>query len=273
MLPAFASGQTVFRDALPDAPSPFIAQSTPVQQPAGSGSSSSVTPAAGQSAQQPSSDEELKQEEKQRILGVVPNFNTVYGQDAPPLTAKQKFQLDMKSSLDPFTFAAAALDAGLNEAEDQFTEYGWGAQGYGKRFAASYADTFDGGLWGNAILPIWWHEDPRYFRMGSGSFLRRALYSAATTVWCKRDNGSWGPNYANVAGNFVAGGISNLYYPSSDRGFGLTMEGALTVTAEGTIGAEFVEFWPDVSRRLFHKKDKPPARANGGATQGDPQPQ
>jgi hypothetical protein len=62
---------------------------------------------------------------------------------------------------------------------------------------------------------------------------------------------SFGPNYANVLGNFISGGISNAYYPAADRGFGQTVDGALTVTAEGIIGAEFVEFWPDISRHLF----------------------
>jgi len=256
-----ASAQSTSLTLLPDAPAPLLAQSSPPApsqqtapqpsaQPTGSSSSSSAKP----SPQQSNSEEELKQEEKQRILGVVPNFNTTNDKNALPLTPKQKFQLMWRSSVDPFVFVAAGLDAGVDEVQDQFPEYGWGVQGYAKRFGSSYADTFDGAFWGNAVLPVVMHEDPRYFRMGTGSIMRRALYSAATTVWSKRDNGRWGPNYANVAGNFVAGGISNLYYPASDRGAGLTVQRALTVTAEGTIGAEFVEFWPDVSKRLFRKR-------------------
>ena len=72
--------------------------------------------------------------------------------------------------------------------------------------------------------------------LGSGSFTHRFLYSASTTVWCKRDNGTWGPNYANVLGNFISGGISNTYYPAADRGVEQTLDRALTVTAEGVIG-------------------------------------
>ena len=81
-------------------------------------------------------------------------------------------------------------------------------------------------------------------------------------MWTKNDNGKWGPNYSNVAGNFISGGISNLYYPPEDRGIELTVDGALTVTAEGALGALGVEFWPDISRKLFHKRDHiPPAPA------------
>jgi hypothetical protein len=194
----------------------------------------------------------LKQEERQRILGVVPNFNTVESSaGVPSLSPGQKFHLMYKSSVDPFVFVADAFVAGLSQARDTNPGFGQGAEGYFKRFGASYLDTADGNLWGNAILPIVFKEDPRYFRLGSGTFTHRFLYSAATTVWCRRDNGTWGPNYANVLGNFISGGISNAYYPAAERGLGQTVDGALTVTAEGVIGAEFVEFWPDISRHLF----------------------
>jgi hypothetical protein len=196
----------------------------------------------------------LKREERQRILGVVPNFNTVESSDGvPSLSPGQKFHLMYKSSVDPFVFVADAFVAGLGQARNTNPGFGQGAEGYFKRFGASYLDTADGNLWGNAILPILFKEDPRYFRLGTGSFTHRFLYSASTTVWCKRDNGTWGPNYANVLGNFISGGISNAYYPAADRGVEQTLDGALTVTAEGIIGAEFVEFWPDISRHLFKK--------------------
>ncbi len=196
----------------------------------------------------------LRSEERQRILGVVPNFNTVESSaGVPPLSPGQKFHLMYKSSVDPFVFVADAFVAGYGQALNSNPGFGQGAKGYFKRFGASYLDTADGNLWGNAILPVLFKEDPRYFRLGSGSFTHRFLYSASTTVWCKRDNGTWGPNYANVLGNFISGGISNAYYPASDRGVEQTLDGALTVTAEGVIGAEFVEFWPDISRHLFKK--------------------
>ncbi len=200
------------------------------------------------------SDDMLKQEERQRILGVMPNFNTVESSSGvPSLSPGQKFHLMFKSSVDPFVFVADGFVAGYGQALNSNPGFGQGAKGYFKRFGAAYADTADGNLWGNAILPIVLKEDPRYIRLGSGTFTHRFLYSAATTIWCRRDNGSWGPNYANVLGNFISGGISNAYYPAADRGFGQTVDGALTVTAEGVIGAEFVEFWPDISRHLFKK--------------------
>jgi len=211
---------------------------------------------APQLSQHEKAEQELKKQEKQRILGVVPNFNTSNEQNAAPLSSGQKFRLAMRSAVDPFQFVAAGLSSGVNQAEGNFPGYGQGMQGYGKRFGAAYADQFDGTLWGNAILPSLLHEDPRYFRKGTGTFKQRLFYAASTTFICKRDNGTWGPNFANAAGNFIAGGISNLYYPSSDRGVGLTLQNAATVTVEGAAGAVFVEFWPDISRKLFPRRPK-----------------
>jgi len=211
-------------------------------------------------SQRQRAEQELKQQERQRILGVIPNFNTTDVENAAPLTPRQKFRLAFRSAMDPFQFVVAAGDAGISQAENDFAGYGQGAQGYGKRFGAAYADQFSGVIWGGAIFPVLLKEDPRYFRRGKGSFKSRLFYSISTTLWTKNDDGSWGPNYANVLGNLAAGGLSNLYYPSTDRGVGLTFQRAFTVTAEGALGAVVVEFWPDISSRLFHRQPaQPPA--------------
>jgi hypothetical protein len=256
-VPIARSQAAVAAANLPDAPQQGTSSSAPqsTQQP--DQSSQKLPNATKPSAQ--TSEEVLRQEERQRILGVVPNFNMVESAaNVPPLTPKQKFHLMYKSSIDPFVFVADGFVAGIGQAQDSNPGFGQGAAGYFKRFGAAYADTADGALWGNAILPVLFKEDPRYFRLGTGRFTRRFLYAASTTVWSRRDNGTWGPAYANVLGNFISGGISNAYYPAEDRGLEQTVTGALTVTAEGTIGAEFIEFWPDISRRLFKKRHTQP---------------
>jgi hypothetical protein len=260
MLPAagWAQAKAILADLdLPDAP--VAQQSDPVAPRAATPSNSPATSPQTSAKPTVTTADMLKKEEHQRILGVVPNFNTVDNADnVPKLSPGQKFHLAYKSTIDPFVFVADAFVAGLSQAQNSNPGFGQGAQGYFKRFGASYLDTADGTLWGNAILPVLFKEDPRYFRMGHGSFKRRFLYSASTTVWCRRDNGKWGPSYANVLGNFVSGGISNAYYPAADRGWEQTFDGAITVTAEGAIGAEFIEFWPDISRHLFKKHQAAP---------------
>jgi hypothetical protein len=198
-------------------------------------------------------EEELKQQEHQRIMGVIPNFNTSYVQNAAPLTPSQKFRLALRSATDPVAFLTAGFVAGIEQARDTFPDYGQGGEGYAKRFGAAYVDSFNGGMLGNALFPALLHQDPRYFRKGTGPFSHRLFYAIASTVRTRNDNGRWAPNYSNLLGNLAAGGISNLYYPESDRGFVLTVQRALTVSAEGALGSIFVEFWPDISAKLFGK--------------------
>ena len=201
---------------------------------------------------------ELKAEEQQRILGVVPDFNVTSLKNAAPLNPGQKFQLALKSAVDPFAFMAAGLDAGLSQWERDAPGYGLGAEGYAKRFESAYLDSFDGAILGNAVFPILLHQDPRYFRQGTGTFGSRFRHAIASTYRCKNDNGTWTWNYSNILGNIAAGGIANAYYAPSDRGAGLTFERSVTVTAEGAIGAIFYEFWPDLSRKLLTRKKKQP---------------
>jgi hypothetical protein len=259
------------------------AQSVPVPPPAtGTASADENTPPApvaqdtqpatqapkpqSETSQHDLAEQQLKQQTQQRILSVIPNFNTTNNPNAVPLTPRQKFRLALRSSVDPFQFVAAAGDAGISQWQDAFKGYGQGTEGYFKRFGAAYADQFSGEMWGNAIFPVLLHEDPRYFRKGTGSIKSRLFYAISTTVKCKNDDGTWGPNYANVLGNIAAGGLANLYYPSTDRGVGLTFQRAFTVTAEGALGSIFVEFWPDISRRVFHKHASEPQGS------GTPQP-
>jgi hypothetical protein len=218
--------------------------------------------------------EQLKKQEQQRILGIMPAFNSVYEGTVPPLTPKQKFQLMFKSTTDFYVFGFAAFTAGIGQAQNSHADYGQGVEGYAKRFGANYVDTADGNFWGNAVLPIVLHQDPRYYRLGHGTFKHRLLYSMSTTIMCKSDSGKWEPNYSNVLGNFIAGGISNLYYPSEDRGVEQTVQSALTVTAEGMIGAALIEFWPDVTHHYNEKRkakrDAAAAAAARDAQQANP---
>jgi hypothetical protein len=205
-------------------------------------------------------EEEIKVEEKQRVLGVIPNFYVSYVPNAAPLSSKQKFEIAWKTVVDPVTILLVGGIAGVQQAQNHFSEYGQGAQGYGKRFGAGYADTVAGTFIGAAILPSLLKQDPRYFYKGTGSTRSRALYAIANSVICKGDNRRWQPNYSNILGNFAAGGISNLYYPAADRnGAGLTFENGaigIGVTAVANLFEEFVirKFTPKVPNR---DPDKP----------------
>jgi hypothetical protein len=171
--------------------------------------------------------EQVRAEEKQRILGLVPNYYVSYNQDTAPLRPKQKFSLARRFTLDPVSFGIVGIIAGVRQANNTYTGYGQGAQGYGKRYAAAYGDFLTGVFISNAILPSLFRQDPRYFYRGTGSKQSRILYAMANSVICKGDNGHWQPNYSNIFGSLASGGISNAYYPAKDRnGAALTFENA-----------------------------------------------
>jgi len=235
----------------------------PAQTPASkgdSGSKDSATQTEAEKSQHEKAEEQLKEQERQRIAGVMAAFNTTRNKDAVPLSPGQKFRLFFKSATDPWPFFLTGVVAGIGQAEDSYSEWGQGFQGYAKRYGAAYSDYFIGNFFGNAVLPSLLREDPRYFQKGTGRGATRVLWAAASTVWCRRDKGTWGPNYANVAGNMIGAAIARVYYPASERTVGDTIDDGLTVTIEGIVGAEVIEFWPDLERHFKRKHAEKLAR-------------
>ena len=264
---------------LPDTPLPGPQQTSPPSNPPLTGHSDSQPPVAQsavtqdpEEAERQKARDQLQAQEKQRVFGVMATFNTTTNKDALPLSTAQKYQLFFKSASDPWPFLLAGFGAGIDQAEDSFPEYGQGMQGYAKRFGAAYTDYFTGNLLGNAVLASMMKEDPRYFQKGTGSYTSRFLWAATSTVWCKRDNATWGPNYANVLGNLMGAAVSNLYYPQADRTVGDTLSRGFTVTAQAIIGSEVIEFWPDIVRHHRRKQAEKLARQSG-LTISKPAPQ
>jgi hypothetical protein len=187
-------------------------------------------------------EEQVKAEIKQRVFGVFPNFYTSFIWNAAPLAPKQKFELAIRSNIDPVAFLTTAGIAGEEQIRGRFKGYGDGIEGFGRRYGAAYGDNVIGRMIGGAILPTIFHQDPRYFYRGSGSIGFRALYAIGSAIVCKGDNGRWQPNYSHVLGNFAAGGISNLYRPDADRGPLLAINNALIHTAGNAVANLIREF-------------------------------
>jgi len=161
--------------------------------------------------------QQVKAEEQQRVLRVIPNIYVVYEPHPEPLTTSMKFHLAYKSLTNPFFFGRTAAWAGVAQARNDPSEWHQGAEGYGKRLGAGFADAVSGSLISNAILPSLLHQDPRYFYQGSGTKKSRALHAMLAPVICKGDNGAWQPNYSQWGGSLIGYSISTAYYPASSR--------------------------------------------------------
>jgi hypothetical protein len=193
--------------------------------------------------------EQVRAEEKQRVLGIVPNFFVSYDPNAAPLTAKLKFKLAFRTSIDPVTFAASAFIAGINQAADT-PNYVQGAKGYGQRFGASYANNVSDIMIGGAILPALLHQDPRYFYQGTGTKKSRALHAMLYPFVCRGDNGRLQPNFSTIGGDLASSAITISYNPPGDNGVGMLFEDLIISTAErmaSTLAQEFV------LNRMTHK--------------------
>lgn len=187
---------------------------------------------------------QIKTEVSQRLFGIIPNFYATYDPNPVPLPAKLKVKLAWKSATDPLTVVGIAMFAGLDQAGDRWGAYGQGAEGYGKRFGATYANVFTATFIGSGVMASVLRQDPRYFYKGSGTMRSRWVRALSSSIICKGDNGNWQPNYSNVIGSFAGAGIEYTYTPAHDRrpAGSFVVSNALLRLGETSLAGVFQEF-------------------------------
>jgi hypothetical protein len=186
--------------------------------------------------------EQVKIEEQQRVLGIVPNFYVAYdAKDAVPLSTKLKFKLAMRVAIDPVTIAGVGFRAGIQQAGDT-PNYVQGAKGFGQRFGAITADGLSDILIGGAVLPSLLHQDPRYFYQGTGKTTSRLKHALFSPFVCRGDNGKPQINFSSLGGDLASSALSNTYYPNSNRGSGLVFGNFAIGTAERMLMGMIQEF-------------------------------
>ena len=176
---------------------------------------------------------QIREEEQQRLLGVIPNFYSSYVWNAEPLTAGQKLQLAGRAIVDPVAFLGAGIAAGAEQARNTYPGFGQGAAGYGSRYGVNFGSGAVGVLLGRGLLPVVFHQDPRYFYKGTGTGAERAKYAITRAVMERGDNGRWQPAYSSLIGNFASGAITNEFLTARDRN-----AGSVTI-ANGFLGIGF----------------------------------
>jgi hypothetical protein len=190
-----------------------------------------------------------------RAFGVLPNYRLADGnQPFHPITPRQKMYIAFKDSTDFPVYPTAAFFAAIYQLEDQNPSFGQGLKGYGHRFITAYGDQVIGNFMIEGVLPILFHEDPRYFARGPGhGSAKSRLWYAATRIFVNRtDRGTNSVNLSELAGNVFMAGIANAYYPDSRR---LDDNVRRFYVALGTdaLGMVAKEFWPDIKRHLSRK--------------------
>jgi hypothetical protein len=179
-----------------------------------------------------------------------------YSQDAPPLCAGQKFELFVANTVNPFQILSAAASAGFSQAIDSNHLYGQGAEGYGKRFGAAYADGASREFFGTFLVSSILKTDPRYFRKARGRFASRTTYAISRIFVTRSDSRQPAPNVALWTGAMASGAIGNAYYPENERSVGQTFSRAgIDVGTQAGFNV-LREFWPDIRRQLFRRDQR-----------------
>ena len=186
----------------------------------------------------------------QRILGVIPDYQTVDARVTTPLTVRQKWELAFKESVDPFNIVSAGIGAAFSQQGDQTPKYGEGGQAFGKRYGAALADMTTQNVFSAGVLATLLHQDPRYFRMGAegGKIPKRIVYSLSRLFIARQDNGKSTFNTSGIGGMILGIGLSNVYYPAASEN-GEVMLGRITTSLfSGVTGNLMSEFAPDLQK-------------------------
>lgn len=217
-------------------------------------------PARPQSTDKTKDNPDIKKQEQtgtsnDRLFYALPNFLTVETQNVPPLTTGQKFKVVTRGSFDYIQIPWYGFLAGVSQAQNSEPGYGQGAEGYGKRFGAYFADGTIENYMTGAVLPSLLRQDPRYFQSGKGGFWHRTGYSVGRIFVTRTDSGGEQFNFSEIFGSAIAAAISTYsYHPKGDRTVPNTASVWGTQVGYDTITLVVKEFWPDIRRKLGKKK-------------------
>jgi hypothetical protein len=250
---AFCAGQTAPQAQTSEPAQPAAAQSPAIN------SSTQDQPSA-QSKPQDQKDPaqgDPKKKKDDRMFYVMPNYLTVDGEsEVKPVSWKEKFAMAAKGSFDPYEFTIVGIVAGIRQADNSSPGFGQGMSGYAKRYGTAFADQVDGNIMVGGVYPTILRIDPRYFRLGRGSFVRRFGYGIDRIFVARTDSGHSMFNIPEFAGNATAIAISNFYYPEADRSWSSSLSDWGTQMGLDALGNELKEFWPDVHHYLERRHQR-----------------
>jgi hypothetical protein len=166
------------------------------------------------------------------------------------MDAHDKFQLFLANSADPLSYVGAAWTAGVAQLDHDDKPYRMGAAGFGKRYTAAITDNVTGQFFSTFLYPSLFHQDPRYYRQGSGGVKARLGHSLIHRFVAVSDSGKPMPNYSEWLGTASSTALGNLYHPGNLRGFGPAATSVATNVGNDMAWDVLREFWPEIAHKL-----------------------
>jgi len=230
----------------PPPPTPPASNQTPPPPPA-----ATPTPTPDPSASKP---EPANPDDKNRIFGVLPNYNTVEGEkEVEPITSGKSFKIAAQSSFDPMVWPLFSVIAGVSQVQNEPASYGQTWSGYAKRYGLAFTDNTVCSLVTTGLLPSIFKQDPRYYQGRTTGIFNRMGYAASRSVVTKSRSGHPQFNISEIGGTLVVANVGNLYYPEDERTAVATLERWGMQTMWDTVANELKEFWPDI-RHVMHER-------------------
>jgi hypothetical protein len=190
-----------------------------------------------------------------RILWVIPNYRAVSANtQLPPLSFKEELWLATQDTFDYSDFIFVGGLAGIEMASKSQPSFGQGAEGYGKYYWHLFVDGSVENYMTEAIVPGVTREDPRYYTLGKGGFIKRTGYAVSRLFITKTNSGNSTFNLSEIVGAGAAAGIGNAYYPAQSNPWVKTYQRWGTQVGLDGVFNVLKEFWPDVDQAVFRGK-------------------
>lgn len=229
-------------------------QDPPAAKPSTDGGANRAAKNVVPDSPQPKVQTEEAQQTK-RILWIIPNFRSVTANTyLPPQSFKEKLWLATQDSFDYSAVIWVGMVSGVAMAGKSEPAFGQGASGYGIYYAHNFADNTIENYLVEAFVPTVTKEDPRYYTLGHGGFVKRTAYAFSRLAITRTDSGKTTVNISEIVGAGAAAGISQLYYPSTDNHLVKTYQHWGSQLVQDGLGNILKEFWPEINRWVFRNK-------------------
>jgi hypothetical protein len=229
--PQQESKTTHGKSSVPDAPTPKINPADPIK----------------------ANDQEGKQ--PKRILWIIPNYRAVSANaHLPALSLKEKFWLATEDTFDYSDLIFVGGLAGISMAQKSQPSFGQGGAGYGRYYWHIAVDSGIENYMTEAIVPAVTKEDPRYYTLGKGGFIKRTGYAVSRLFITRTDTGKNTFNISEIVGAGAAAGIGNTYYPAQSNPWVKTYQRWGTQLGLDGVFNVLKEFWPDINHAVFRGK-------------------
>jgi hypothetical protein len=169
-----------------------------------------------------------------------------------PLSASDKAVERFGHLVDPLSFVWSAAGAGIGQWRDSPPEWGQGAQGLSKRFAASEAwkaTQNSLALGFDTALGL----DPRFHPSHETRIWPRIRGAVGQTFLAYTDSGGRMFNYSEIGSSYGASFIANSWFPPHSNGPVNALERGTIGLSLNTASNVAKEFWPDIRRKVFRR--------------------